>query len=445
MNDSELIGSVLGPLFANFCYRLRLHQQAFANRNAIALFATRGGTRLRHIYNRFLEGRDWAEPCAQTDFFVSRLAVANACLLDDFHEVAPLVLNEYPDVNLEELLQAILPDEVAAQLRDRPETNLLKHQPAVPWTLAHVTEPAHPLADIVHCYFRSQADLLDTYIDQVIRKPGHETALLVDTGWSGASQHMLMRRYPDVAWYGHYFGRHNYGRPNPPQFDAIIGIAASGPPNWRQPQSAVLMQRHIIEGPCEALFQSVQGYRAADGQVIPIDGMFDRAAVLPGANDTVFAAILDYIDHLDPDTGPAELARAANRAGKRLRRILRRPSPAEVDIFAIAPRSADFGKSFAVPFVLPAEPGLGLKEKLRRVRTTLWRPGQIARDFPLVRLPIQLALATYIRFGRRIIAKLKQVRMAIRLGPIGARLHWLAQEWRRKSRSAMAFRGRSFL
>ena len=44
----------LGPVFNEFCHRLYVYQQAFADRGACALYMARGGMRLRSLFELFL-------------------------------------------------------------------------------------------------------------------------------------------------------------------------------------------------------------------------------------------------------------------------------------------------------------------------------------------------------------------------------------------------------
>ena len=405
MSSPSLASCVLGPIFLRFCYELRLHQETYQGRHAKALFATRGGTRLKFLYEAYLAGQEIAAPCPQVDFYASRMAVAGGCLIDDYASVAAIILGEFPDASLRDVVEALLPDERIARLNERGSLEKLAEICAGEGSLSKIVDEKHRDADVLFDYFKQQSMHLDAYIDELLTADQIENVLLVDTGWSGSTQLMLMRRYPNFNWQGHYFGCYNYGKPAPEHFANIVGLVCEGGPSWRRPESAIFMHRHLVEGPCEARAPSVSGYRRGEsGKIEPIGGAFDDNVVEPDGDETVFAEILDYVRSQPKGLLPGKIISDANRAGRRLWRTILVPSPGDVDDLLIAPRSADFGRSVSAPVVHPACRNGRLPERLGNIRTALWRQGQIAREFPRLRLILQIA---YIILTRRTVKRLR--------------------------------------
>lgn len=410
-----LPGEILGPLFLTFSDRLELHAATVAARpgGTVALFATRGGMRLRGIYERVLESRSHPAPCPHVDFLVSRLSVGVACLLEDLATVAPMLIHEVGLRSVGEMLEILLPAEEYGAVFDRaawrvavqgdPRLAEIAAADVMPWTLAAAIERASGL----EAHLRTQAALLDAHLDHCLAlHPGADPArhaILVDTGWSGSTQRLLMRRYPGIAWHGQYLGRATFGAPVFEHYGAITGLLAEDAARPSRPMSAVLMQRHFIEGSCEARMPSVTGYRRdAEGRLRPFAGPVPANATEPGSGERVYSGILAWLDANAADLAPAEARRLANRAGRRLARITRLPRAREVDALEIAPRSADLGRTYEVSFLLPRASGLSLAERRARVKAVLWREGQAAREFGVYALPILLAVAVSRNAKRRL-------------------------------------------
>jgi hypothetical protein len=385
-----------------FCQDLRLHQEAYRGRPAKALFMARGGLRLRHLYNLYLESQGFQAPCPQADFYASRIAVAKACLLDDFEAVARLVLAEFSGADMAAVFSALLPDDRLRQFDEYADMDRLSKEPASVDALRHWCMAGDAARDVINSYFVSQSALLDQYVDQLIRRDAIDHPLLVDTGWAGSTQAMLMRRYPDLSWQGHYFGRYNYGKAAPSQFSHIIGVICENGYTWQRPMSAIFLHRHLVEGSCEMDVPSVEGYEARDdGTVAPVGGFFAPGVVEPRHDEIVFRGILDHFQRLEKGISPAAVCGDANRAARRLLLTILFPSREDIEALALAPRSADFGKEETVPIVQPPIPGRSLRDKLRVITRAIWPQAQIVFEFPRLRLPMQMLYECHRRFPRQ--------------------------------------------
>ncbi len=407
MTTQHLAYDLLGPVFFRFCHDLRIQQQTYRDRRPTALYMTRGGTRLKYLYEKYLAGQGLAPPCPQENFYASRMAIAGGCLLSDFERVAALILNEFPDAKLTDVLSAVLPAETVQQFQSLDKLRRLADAKASEELFEKVVFANLPGPNPVHDYYRDQEALLDQYIDEKVRADRFRTALVVDTGWSGSSQAMLMRRFPDIDWQGHYFGRYNYGASYPLEFGSIIGLICEDRATVKRPMSAIFLHRHLVEGPCEARAPSVGGYAASDdGKIVPIGGAFDPGAAQPDQTEHVFAQIEAYICDQPPGQRPSEIVAAANAAGRRLWRTVLAPSRREVEALDIAPRSADFGKPVSVPVVRFDTEGAGLRQRLRNVARSLWPQGQIAVEFPMIRIVLQIGFNMLLRKERALPARI---------------------------------------
>ncbi|MGE0717904.1 MAG: hypothetical protein AB7P02_20830 [Alphaproteobacteria bacterium] len=367
---------LLGPVFVQFCQRLHIAASAFAEREARLLFVARGGLRLGVLYREWC-GRTGTPPALPMgDLMISRVAAAKGCLARDFDHVAPVLVREFANGSLGYMLRCLL----RGRVPEMPD--ILAHCPATVGAFAAVYRADDALGHALRAYFAEQARALAAYLDDALA--GAATPVLVDSGWTGGTQAMLMRFFPERDWHGLYFGRWDYGRGAPGHFGAIFGVAVDSiEPYANSAGQAIFVYNHLIEDPLELEMASTEGYRRDGGRAIPEGEPFDPGVLEPGPRDPMFRGILDHLAALPPD-GLAFLAveRRAHAAWRRLRRMILMPRAGELPAMMVRPRSADFGRSLAVPVLLRLPEGAGLKRRLKSVGAALWRPGQVVVAFP---------------------------------------------------------------
>lgn len=397
---------LLGPLFDRFCSDLHAHLGAYADRSARALFMARGGLRLRLLYEAHLNRRDLAPAVPYEDFYVSRVAVAKAALLDDFDYVAPLIIKEFPYQQLGSVLQALIsgwgaetPGGAVGAAMTRGDFD----RPATVATLKEALFADTAEGDQLRDFFAEQSRLLAEVIRELRGAEQADHLVVVDTGWSGGTQAMLQRRFPEITWRGLYFGRYNYGGPWLPHFRDMVGIVCEDGFTPRNPATSFFLYRHVVESACEMPAQSVFGYeRTAAGAVQPTGGMICEDVVRPGPDDTIFGPVFAYVSAATTPVSVGDIARSSNHAAWRLMRALMFPSPADVNQLSIPPRSADFGKDISYPAHRTPASGRSPATAMRNVSLSLWPEGQIALEMPWLRLPLQVLFVLVRPHARRI-------------------------------------------
>ncbi|MGE0725141.1 MAG: hypothetical protein AB7O45_12245 [Alphaproteobacteria bacterium] len=410
--------AVLGPIFAQFCQRLHLATLAFDGREARLLFVARGGLRLRYLYERWCARTGTRPALPVGDLMISRVAAAKACLVARFDAVAPVLVQEFRNGSLGYMLRCLLRE------RLDPAPPILAHCPASVDAFRAAYRGDDALGETLRAYFAEQAALFETYIEDAL--DGARTPVLVDTGWTGSTQALLMDRFPDLDWHGLYFGRWDYGRGPGRHFGHMFGVSLDSlEPGANRAGQALFHYHHLIEDPLEIEVPSVEGYRhgagAGGSRAEPDVPPFDPAVLAPHADGPLFEGIVAHLD--DPATPLDFLSveRSAYAAYRRLRRMILWPRAAELPAMVVRPRSADFGRTLTVP-VLVRLPDRSLVRKLKSVATALWRPGQFAVTFPRLHWPINglhyLLLRTPIvgRPAERALARLERLlRRVIRL------------------------------
>lgn len=386
---------VLGPIFLDFCAKLRLFEASYAGRNAKALYVARGGLRLRLLFNRFLERHKLSEPTPQADFWTSRLGACKGCLVRDFDYTAQILAREFSYTSLGRMIQCLLPRGTDGS-RPYPAPDHIIDQahldaPVSAELFAIAYRSQGPVGQMLRDHFESQHHLFNRYIEQLAAGAGK--LLLVDTGWTGNTQALLMRSFPQIDWVGMYFGRWDYRKARPWHFYNTFGLVCEGEdfvPDL--PETAFFLYHHIIESPLEISVRSVEGYvEEAGGRVVP-DGIdIDNVDLGEGQSDELFHGILEYFNNADPNASDRRIAADAQRALRRASRIIRFPTRTAVSALTMPPRSADFGKDEHTGVLLPAKPGEHWRQRFTRVKAALWHQGQIVGEFPRVYPLAQLA------------------------------------------------------
>lgn len=366
--------AVLGPILHHFCDRLRLYLAAYRSDDSVVLYVARGGLRLGHLYSQFRAQHGLDEPIEQKAFGTSRLATAKGCLTRDFDLAGRVIVREFAGQTMKSMLAAVMP-EVSLDLPEATATLPVTHEN---FQTLFSSQTAWGAA--LREYFERQARHLDAYIEALAG--GRKNLLLVDTGWAGNTQAMLMRAYPQYNWFGLYFGRWDYRGENPSHFSHVVGISVEGTRyDKARPETAIFYYHHIIEDPLEPACASVECYVAdpTTGEARP-NVEVSAESVAPGDRDDFFAGIVAYFDQTTEQDHIA-IANRAREAFQRLSSDILHPSRRTAEILEVRHRSADFGKSEHNPVLLRGG-SRSLRARLQRVQGALWKQGQLALEFP---------------------------------------------------------------
>ncbi|MEQ1867464.1 MAG: glycosyltransferase [Micropepsaceae bacterium] len=221
-------------------------------------------------------------------------------------------------------------------------------------------------------------------------------ALLVDTGWQGRSQNLLTRAFPEIDWWGAYFGRSGTPSSDRTNWHKMIGIAfESDQFDPARPQTCVVLNRHLIENLFEPAGRSIEWLAEPEAGVVVAP---DADSVLADAptreSDPIFSGVLSHLETLQDGNKPSLLRRHAAEAWSRIARMTLHPAPGDLALFDAVERSADFGRDLKVPMLLPKEVRFDGDTPDLRIRDALWPCGQAAVEYPdEIAKPLQKKLA----------------------------------------------------
>ena len=379
--DSYQVGfNILGPIFESYCFKLWIASLTREDDCAI-LFLSRGGFQLKRFYEKFLKKYSLHSPCPLNKFYISRIAAykAGLALKDDYS--IDKILENYQWESIEATFESILPNTVYKEWKGQLDLDI---QTAFSENLFNrgiflaVLEGKYDDNKVIKSYLQNQLRLLRSQLSDL--SSGKKLLLLADTGWSGTILGSLANIIEDHELVGMFFGRSSYGE-NIEQayFQDIIGVEVEAKDfNFKQPKSVILLYRHLIESVCEVDWPSVTGFSLVQGKVVSENqGQFIENFV---DNEPILSGILDYLSVAqNSKLSQGSIFRSAQIAYKDLFRLISFPDVNTINSLNIADRSADMGKEFSVPVLLPRQDKL--KGKIDNLKNSLWVPGQMVIEF----------------------------------------------------------------
>lgn len=385
---------VFGPIATQFCLMIWLYaKEAEAAPGAVLLFCARGGVGIRETFERTLQKLHLPLRLRRENFMISRLIAARAALLAR----SPSAVEE-----LDREFRGDTMADVAKALGGRNYN--LDANWHVPFHAGRFVEQlfdtagSEVLGDI-----QKQNELFSRHLRQLM---GDDCRIILcDTGLYGSTQRLLAEGFPDVQIETIQFARSNYKGHDEEHFPRVTGLMVEQDfYSILNVRSCVLRYWHIIESLFEPAVPSVKLFHENErGEVIANCGDIQFGVINPSVNNGLLAGALIYIDHL-PDNGGYAVMRDANVAWHRLRDAITRPTIADLQCLEVSGRSVDFGRA-DVRQIISDTQDAPLTQRLKSIKTQLWREGAITRQFPVLKyafLPL-LGIALSLRgvLGRR--------------------------------------------
>ncbi len=385
----------LGPVVADYLSRLHSHILTFEEeRGARTLFVSRAGIRIRRALDVFIKSAGLRPPASADFFWISRLMVAKGVWNRD-REAAI-------DIFAKEFQHASLADFVRAMFRFSPRGSSIRpidrELLATGQELGQFLQGPNQFAQLLRGFFEQQSLLFEAYVKNTLGDA--RSALLIDTGWQGRAQALLTRAFPEIDWWGAYFGRTGFASSDRTHWPQMIGIAfESDRFDASRPETCIVLNRHLIENLFEPAGRSIEWMaEPRPGVVIAPDADAVLADAPTRESDPIFSGVLAYLADLRHATRPAELRKIAREAWSRIAEVTVHPSQADVELFAGVKRSADFGRDVKVSLVLAPEERFEGDTPERRVHDSLWPCGQAAAEYPAeIAKPLQKRLAGVTR------------------------------------------------
>ena len=387
---TEFARQVLGPIFFDFCHRLHLHFLAYDNRDAVFLFCTRAGLRLKYLYELFLK----AQKCETSKnlhhlFWISRYMTAKGIFQRNPDAAFKVIAGEFNHTITSKMLPCLLPSyEWEAMEKDYDFTKEFSQQTLSTkpdeQVVKQVFSTSNPFGNTLSKHYNQQADLFEQQLENLTQ--GKSIAVLVDSGWQATTQRLLMEGYPEIDWQGLYFGRMGSHQKNNWHFFNVIGLMFESYEYLPSKlETCIHYYHHIVEDLLEPSLPSVEYLRfdPKTNSIEPPKAYENADYWSPELNEDHYRGVLEYFQDCLATQSLLEIRQKSRQAWIKLENTIRFPSPEDVDILEVRSRSADFGKKNEKnPVILRRPRSMMERDSEIRQRHALWKQGQIALEFP---------------------------------------------------------------
>ncbi len=384
---------IFGPIVGQFCLAIWLYaKQAEASEDAVLLFCARGGLGIRQAFERLIERFQLKLVLPRENLMISRLVAARTAVGCRSEVLLDELQREFKTQSFAEVAAALggrhydLPDRWHRPFSKMAFYSMLDGPEAMPLR-----------TDIDH-----QRRLFENHLDSVAGRA--RRIILCDTGLYGSTQRLLMAGMPERNFETVQFARCNYKGLGEQHFHRVAGLVVED--NLYNPlkiQTVVLRYWQIIEALFEPAIPSVrQLFESGDGSVSCNAGSIAHAGFDPTKIGPMLSGVLAYLDAAEDGL---QVSRDADQAWRRLKRAITKPTETDMRVLGVGERSIDFGRSESVA-MLTGRSSIVSYQKLKALKSQLWREAAIARDFPAIKSPLLFAMEA-AHIGRKLSACLR--------------------------------------
>ena len=401
---------LLGPVFYSFCFKLWSVQQNYSDNDAITLFMSRGGLRLKYFYEIFLSTQGYIAPTPVESLFTSRIAAFKSSLADMNEFAINEIAAEYRHTTIDEAILRLCGHEVYLswfeKLAPKQESDYLSKMMDNE-ALYKILTSKDASSLVLKGYFNHQKELFTNYFQKTSRN--HKNVLLVDTGWGGSIVKALLPHANNTSQnlMALFFGKYSYqGKHSGDWYNDIMGLEVEGDEyHALKPNTSIFLNRHLIESVCEVDCQSVRGYiQGSTESEIEFEGCyFQPEHSIPNKDDPLVCGIESYFMS-SQKKGVDEIHKEASAAWHHIKRVIFFPRAKHLAIMNTK-RSIDFGRAGEVPVLLAKAKGISAKRY--NLKHSLWLPAQLVIEFPNIYLVFQLAYLIKLQYGlvRRVLIR----------------------------------------
>ena len=364
--------TVLTPIIAEYLARLHASILAATSEGARVLFCYRAGLRIFALYRAWLTARGEALPPGLQPFKTSRIAALKAAYTNAASITLTGIGMQLGHLELHDVLDSLFDGKLAA---------IYQGERLHPMPLHEFMQTSHALVTQVRSHLVTQANLMEMYLDQLAA--GAKRLLLVDSGWSGTCQLALQQGFPDYVFEGAYFGcigRADILGQQPQHMHGLMFDSVSGKYDPAQPDSVMLLHRHLIESLFEPGIESVAALTPANVQRAHL--MPDDAAIAAptGPWDRLYALVLEQVALTARQPVLARM-QAHRQALQTLTTILSYPDSDSLPLASGKFRSHDLGTRGGLEPLWPAVDRHENDSPALRIAEALWPAGQAVVEY----------------------------------------------------------------
>ena len=376
--------AVLGPIIARYCLRLWLYLSCTNQIGdaSCALFCARGGLNLRVVFEAFLERLQLPLEVPRADFMISRLVAVRGALLMNSPAAFEEIGREFGLSTITAVARAL----AQSDIEFGPEWDI-PYAPEALFRLMNSTAAGEKLKQRL----TDQNALFEAHLQKLTEEKNR--LVLCDTGLYGSTLRLLQAGFPRRRWECLLFARCNYKGFASAHFAKTAGLIVERDCyDPLHPPSTILRYWQFIENLFEPDLESVRTFaKSADNSIASNLETADWRERLAASRTPLLNGVLSYIADLPRDGWFERISLDEPDSWLAMKRAVLFSSKSDLEILSIGERSHDFGREGKIKG-LSGERASDLRGKLALFRTSRWKEGLAAQEFPATRLLIQAAL-----------------------------------------------------
>jgi glycosyltransferase involved in cell wall biosynthesis len=378
--------NILGPIFFDYCHRLHTYFLSYNNRPATFLFCARAGLRLKYLYELFVRSQGYQLPKNNLNiFWTSRYMTAKGLYRRNPQVAFELIAKEFGHTRVKEMLPCLLPAWAMSGIDSSSFNGFGSILDATPNStiLQEIFAGANEFSKKLREHYEQQSNLFDRQLKNLTA--GTEVAVLVDSGWQGTIQRLLMEGYPEIDWHGLYFARMGNHHANNWHFFNTIGLMFdSYGYNPKKVETCLHYHHHIVEDLLEPNIPSTEYLfeDASSNAILPLQVCHSSDYLTPADNEHHYRGVVEYLQNCQQRQSLLESRSRSHEAWQTLHRKICFPTPDDVNTVDVRPRSADFGKAETNTVVIRTNLHHTHRTAGDRLQYSLWKQGQIALEYP---------------------------------------------------------------
>lgn len=357
---------LFGPIMYKYIFKLNQYIDYLDDGNTVFLYATRAGVRIKSLYESFL-GNQLNEEKHKL-FLTSRFLISKSYLSSHKRDVEQVLLDGYRYQNINDFIKGIL----------RKDSTITCERYTDEFYESINAEEFIENFDInihtdLYNYLDSEHQKYDEYFTDLIK--GKSRVVIIDSGWSGTIQRTLMNIYPDIDFFGLYFGKIITNNPDWKSLQKMKGLMfemniteSFNKVNDLNLETSFNVHRHLIEDLLEPSFDTVEYIEASNPDIsVYIDDIDDS-----------FKGVLEYFNKQSKyEKSILNIYKASDEALRVLKPMILYPKADAIELLGKMERSHDFGKEGSTSVLIQPKNRFHGDSKKKRIKDAIWSQGQI--------------------------------------------------------------------
>lgn len=361
---------LFGPIFYKYMYKMDQYINYLDDGNTVFLYATRAGYRIKKLFDIYKNGE---VSDIHKLFMTSRFLIAKSFFTSHHFIVKELLMREYHDASTDQFIQGLLRSDKSVNVLDFQEDE---------YTDIDAVEFIENFGADVHKdlyeYLVDENEKYTHYFNELVN--GKSRVVIIDSGWSGTIQKMLSKIFPQIEFYGLYFGKIIDSEPHWQTLQKMAGLmfeinnkGSFNKVSDLDTETVFNVHRHLIEDLLEPSFPTIEYIESHEAGV-----SFD----LVDKEDKCFLGVVHYFENNNSQVkNILDIYQKSDLALDLLKEKILYPGKQDVELLGSFKRSLDFGKEESVKVLEEPIDRFAEDSKELRIKESIWSQGQIFLEY----------------------------------------------------------------